>query len=65
VIHLLDGFGREEVKPSDPLSVFMVDVFYYFSDFPDDAVMVGLGVGYDLCSVKVMLCFACKVHICC
>jgi hypothetical protein len=43
-------------KNASAMSVFMVKVmgvFYYFDGLPDDARMVGLDIGYDLCSVEV------------
>jgi hypothetical protein len=33
--------------------VEVLQVFYYFSGFPDDAGMVTVNVGWDFCFVKV------------
>jgi hypothetical protein len=33
--------------------VKVIGVFYFFHGLPDDSRMVGLNIGYDLCSVEV------------
>jgi hypothetical protein len=49
--------GEEEVKSdfAQSLSVFTAEVgeSCYFNGFHDDSGMIGLYVGYDLCSIEV------------